>query len=92
SGCLKQTKGIKRLDSLYSSKLNIIALNFGDKEERINSYINEHDIPWLNGHSSPEINSKLLVDSYPFLVFIDKNKRVLILHAKLDEIEQILIE
>ena len=53
--CIKQTPKLLRLDSLYGTKLNIIALAHNDKKKNIEAYISKHNIPWINGYSNIEI-------------------------------------
>lgn len=86
--CVKQTPKLLRLDSLYGSKLNIIALNHNDKKKKIEAYIAKNNIPWINGFSNKELHNTFLVDGWPFLVLIDNNKKIVFLRIPLYMLEE----
>jgi len=89
AGCLLQTKDLIRLDSIYTSNLNIIALNYGDSKEKVITYLSEHKIKWLNGFTSKEIYDTFLVDSMPFLLLL-KNNQVILIQTRINEVEEII--
>ena len=85
--CVEQTPKLLKLDSLYGSKLNIIALNHNDKKKKIKAYIAKNNIPWINGYSDKDLHKTFLVDGWPFLVLIDKNKKIVFLNIPLSMVE-----
>ena len=90
TGCRYQTKGLKRLDSIYNSSLKIISLDFGDPKGKGEEYIKENNIKWSNGFSTAEINKKFLVDSYPYLILMNEKKEIILMQTNLSEVESIL--
>jgi thiol-disulfide isomerase/thioredoxin len=86
--CIKQTPKLLRLDSLYGTKLNIIALAHNDKKKNIEAYISKHTIPWINGYSNIEIHKAFMVDGWPTLVLIDENKQLIGLKIQPDKVEE----
>ena len=89
-GCLLQTSELIRLDSAFSSILNIVALNFGDSEEGLKAHLSKYNITWLNGYSNKEMRDIFLVDSYPYLLLLDKNRRIITMQARINEVEELI--
>jgi thiol-disulfide isomerase/thioredoxin len=88
AGCKMQMPHLVEFDSLYTDSVQIIALNYGDTRETIDSLMKENRVKYINGHVSKEILEKLMVDGYPYLLLVDKNKRIKLPQARLYEIEK----
>lgn len=88
-GCIQQTEELLKLDSTYNY-LNIVALNSGDSKETLHKYIEKNDIKWINGYSSKEINSILLVDSYPYLLLLNQRKEVVLMQTRIDDVKKVI--
>jgi len=87
-GCKMQMPDLVEFDSLYADKVQIIALNYGDNKETIHSLIKENRVKYINGFVSKEILEKLMVDGYPYLLLIDKQKRIKLPQVRLFEIKK----
>lgn len=88
-GCTQQLPYIKRLDSIYFQSINIIGLNRGDTEEKMDTYIKKHEIKWPNGKLSDEIKSDLRIEGFPSYLLIDSSGK-LVLFDNLWVIEEYL--
>lgn len=89
-GCIMQIPRLQALDSAYTDTIQIIALNMGDNKEGIYSIINEHKITWVNGIVSNEILENLLVDGYPYLLLLDKQKRIVLPQTRISNIREVI--
>jgi thiol-disulfide isomerase/thioredoxin len=88
AGCKMQIPHLVEIDSLYTDIVQIIALNYGDNSETIHSLIKENRVKYINGYVSKEIMEELMVDGYPYLLLVDKQKRIKLPQARLYEIKK----
>ena len=86
-GCTLQLPDLKNLAN-GSNKIQVLGLNYGDNQARIEKYLAKHDIAWPNGIANEEIMKKLRIDGFPNYLLIDKNGDILIMNGTLKEIEE----
>lgn len=87
-GCTQQLPELKNLAVNNSDKIQVIGLNYGDNMEAINGYISTYDIKWKNGIANEEIIKKLRIDGFPSYLLIDPKGKILIMHGRINEIEE----
>jgi thiol-disulfide isomerase/thioredoxin len=92
SGCMMSIPTIKRLDSTYSDRLNIIGLHDYQSSKKIAlETIEKKDANWTKGFLTPEIEKKLLSSGgYPYYVLVDGEGKILKFDTTLKEVEEIL--
>jgi len=94
NGCSISAEKLKKFDSLYSHKLNIINLHhFSRSDDQIEKFNKKYDIKRKQGLLNAEISSKLLASGgIPYYVLLDGEGKIKKFNIYLDELEEILKE
>ena len=91
-GCVLAIPILKRLDSLYSKKLNIISLHYWQTDRNyIQKYIKKKKVSWINGILTAEIVNQLRSSGgIPYYVLIDPKGKIFQFNTNLKKVEKIL--
>lgn len=77
AGCHQEVEDLKTIYADYSDKIKLIGLNYNEGKERANSFLEKHEIEWLNGISTPEMNEQLFIDGMPRNILIDPSGKII---------------
>jgi len=89
--CLESISDIKRLDSVYKDKINIIGLHDWRNKKGAEKAIKKYNIQYKTGFLTIDIEKIILAPTmFPYYVLLDKNGKVVKFNMTLDELEDIL--
>ncbi len=91
-GCLEQTKTLKKIDSLYADKIEIIGMNYEPNPGKAKEYIAKQNITWTQGIADDEMIKSLSVNSFPFYILVKNDKQIHSMGIRLADLEQLLKE
>jgi thiol-disulfide isomerase/thioredoxin len=91
-GCMLAIPKLKKLDSLYSDKLNIIGLHDSQSNAQYAfKTVKQYDIKWKVGFLTSEIEKKLLSSGgFPYYVLVDREGKIAEFDPTLKEVEELL--
>ncbi|OGU18170.1 MAG: hypothetical protein A2X61_02245 [Ignavibacteria bacterium GWB2_35_12] len=92
SGCVKSLTKLKKMDSLYHDKFNIIGLHDWQSNDSVaRKCVEKNNLYWTNGFLNPEIAKKLLSSGgYFYYVLVDPDGKIYKFNIYLNEVENIL--
>jgi len=91
-GCVLAIPKLKKLDSLYSDKFNIIGLHHNESSKEIaKKTVKKFNMIWTEGYLTAEIEKKLLSSGgFPYYVLIDPEGKIYKFDTNLKEVEEIM--
>jgi thiol-disulfide isomerase/thioredoxin len=87
-GCTQQLPSLKEFYEINESRLQIIGLNHGDSKAKMEAYLKENQITWLNGYFTEKNSKALRIDSYPNYILLDHNGKIIVMNGTIDEIKR----
>lgn len=87
--CVASIPEMKKFQSKWKDKITVLGLHFGDIEAA-RRIIDKHGIDWDQAKASKALQERFLVDSWPFLVLIGPDGRILQMNTWLPQVETVL--
>jgi len=84
--CIASIPKLKKLQQDYK-KLQIIGLNYGDRnKEKVEKFITQKGINWVNGYLTKEMKDKLKIEGFPSYFLINNSGEVLVKNGNLKDV------
>jgi len=87
--CVASIPEMKEFQSEWKDEITVLGLHFGDIEAA-RRIIDKHGIDWDQAQASKALQEQFLVDSWPFLVLIGPDGKILQMHTRLPQVETVL--
>ena len=87
--CVASMPETKRFQSKWKDKITVLGLHHGDLEAA-RRVLQEQGIDWDQAKASKALQDRFLVDSWPFLVLIGPDGRIVQMHTGLPQVETVL--
>jgi hypothetical protein len=77
-GCVQSVEKLKTVQQTKSDSVVIISLDTYDNRNKINSFVKEHGMIWIQGYSNKQIEELLYVgDGFPYGILIDASGKII---------------
>lgn len=77
AGCHLEVDHLKTIYADYSDKITLIGLNYNENIDKAESFLEKHDVDWMNGFSTSEMNEELFIQGMPRNILIDPSGKII---------------
>ena len=77
AGCHLEVDHLKTIYADYSDKITLIGLNYNENIDKVESFLEKHDVDWMNGFSTSEMNEELFIQGMPRNILIDPSGKII---------------
>jgi len=89
--CIQSMPQLVKVFEKFKNHLTIIALNYQDKEKKnVEEFIKRHNMNWINGFSTKNLNESLLVNGFPSGILFDEDGKFIEALVNVEKLEKIL--
>lgn len=71
-GCINSLPYLQKINTNYSSNVNIISINYRDNKDFLQKFILENNMKWTHGINSELISKEFLLNGYPYGALFDQ--------------------